>query len=130
MTYKNLIAGNLPTYYDFKGICFEMLELVQSIPADVAECHFSISTHSLIIVNFRPEAKRGAPERLGNSIMFSEWHTSEKLAQLVEELRLEITKPVPAPTLTYTETLLEQLKAERLEVIRLRNIIKLSNPNE
>jgi hypothetical protein len=67
----------------------------------------------------------GAMQYTSPTIELHKRYSVDQWREQLAMLRMAVLNP-PVEEPTYTETLLEQLKVERLEVIRLRNLIKLS----
>ena len=123
MTYQQLIDREfLSLTLTFDEVQMHLLLLSQSVPAGKLELSLSVSRSSIYVSIFHvTEASRGRV----STIEFRREHYCFQWMESIEEIRCACVNP-PTRMPTQMEILAEELKAERLEVTRLTNLIKLS----
>lgn len=127
MTYKQLIdldfLSETPTFDELQ---MHLLQLAQSVPKDQLELSLSIGVNS--IYAFVYSIKDGAIRQQG-LIEFYRWHSHSQWIESLGIIRDKCMNPSPVK-LSQMEKLIADLRSERLETIRLRNLIKLSGGQE
>ena len=123
MTYQQLIDREfLSLTPTFDEVQMHLLQLAHSVPAEKLELSLSITSSSVYVSIFHVgETSR---ERV-STIEFRTGHTCYEWMESIEEIRCACLTPTTRKP-TQIEILEEMLIAEKLEVIRLRNLIKLN----
>ena len=124
MTYQQLIDREffrigVPNFVELQQ---RLIALSQSCPESM-ELTISSSKNSAFV--FVSHMVCGAMQYTAPTIELHKRHSVDQWREQLAMLRMVVLNP-PVEKPAYTEILLEQLKAERLEVARLRNLIKLS----
>ena len=122
MTYQQLIDRELlsltPT---FDEVQMHLLLLSQSVPHHNLELSLSVGKDSVLVFVYainRPSIN------LQDTIQFFRWHSPTQWVEAFGDLRDRCMNPPTQPAPSHMEILVEQLRSERLEVTRLRNIVK------
>ena len=123
MTYKQLIDHDflsmMPTFDELQ---MHLLQLAQSVPKDKLELSLSIGSSSVYVFVYAIED--GAIRQQG-LIEFYQWHSHCQWVESLGVVRDKCMNPMPVE-LSEMEKLIAELRSERLESVRLRNLIKLS----
>lgn len=127
MKYKQLIdhdfLSETPTFDELQ---MHLLQLAQSVPKDQLELSLSIGVNSIYVFVYAIED--GAIRKQG-LIEFYRWHSHCQWVESLGVVRDKCMNPMPVE-LTEMEKLIAELRSERLESIRLRNLIRLSGGQE
>jgi len=122
MTYQQLIDQEfcrlVPT---FDLLQQQLLVLAQSVPQEKLDFSLSVGKDSIFVFVY---AKHLGSIRQQATIEFYRWHSPTQWIEALGIIRNKCMNPPAKPEPSHMEILVEQLRSERLEVIRLRNIVK------
>ena len=127
MTYKQLIDHDflsiMPTFDELQ---MHLLQLAQSVPKDKLELSLSLGSSSVYVFVYAIEDGAIRQQVL---VEFYRWHSHCQWVESLGIVRDKCMNPMPVE-LSDMDKLIAELRSERLESIRLRNLIKLSGGQE
>jgi hypothetical protein len=123
MTYKQLIdhdfLSETPTFNELQ---MHLVQLAQSVPEKELELSLSIGPNSIYVFVY---AIQDEVVRQQGLIEFYKWDSHCQWADSLGVIRHKCMNPLPVE-LSEMDKVVAELRSERLETIRLRNLIKLS----
>lgn len=99
----------------------QLLVLSQSAPQEKLDFSLSVGKDSIFVFVY---AKHLGSIRQQTTIEFYRWHSPTQWIEALGIIRDKCMNLPAQPAPSHMEILVEQLRSERLEVIRLRNIVK------
>ena len=123
MTYKQLIdhdfLSETPTFNELQ---LHLVQLAQSVPEKQLELSLSIGPNSIYVFVYAIEDEVVRQQGL---IEFYKWDSHCAWVESLGVIRDKCMNPLPVE-LSEMDKVVAELRSERLETIRLRNLIRLS----